>query len=78
MSFRLRLRNKKQDFATEASGRSLLHEWEARCELPATQRVGLLFQKDVGWPVSRESGTAVMTDVRGIFSQRPDEDVFDL
>eukprot|EP00434_Breviolum_minutum_P036814 symbB.v1.2.032634.t1/scaffold3944.1/size47797/1 len=30
----------------EASGRSLLHEWEARCELPATQRVGLLFQKD--------------------------------
>ncbi|OLP94245.1 hypothetical protein AK812_SmicGene23767 [Symbiodinium microadriaticum] len=26
--------------------RSLLHQWEAGCELPATQRVGQLFQKE--------------------------------
>eukprot|EP00435_Cladocopium_sp_Y103_P058784 s88_g20.t1 len=26
----------------EAASQSLLHQWEARCELPATQRVGLL------------------------------------
>eukprot|EP00435_Cladocopium_sp_Y103_P047590 s571_g14.t1 len=30
----------------EAASQSLLHQWEARCELPVTQRVGLLFQKD--------------------------------
>ena len=30
----------------QAASQSLLHRWEARTELPATQRVGLLFQKD--------------------------------
>ena len=58
-------RSPEKLWLTEASGRSLLHEWEARCELPATQRVGLLFQKDgdLGGTL-----TDVMTDVRGMLT----------
>ncbi|CAK9016159.1 unnamed protein product [Durusdinium trenchii] len=41
------------------TARSLLHEWEAGCELPATQRVGLLFQKDFFTSVLGEEASLV-------------------
>lgn len=44
----------------EAASQSLLHQWEARCELPVTQRVGLLFQKDFFTSILSEEEVAMV------------------